>query len=166
MTKKLISTAIPFLLFGCCFATPIKKDIIRRELKSEMPFTSLVVEADVDVLLTEGNSTKVVIEGESASAAAVKITVENGEMTITDKKSCRHQRTVVYLPVRNLRTIVINGDVNISSSNTLHTMRMQLMVNGNCEVNLRVRGTVDVSYSDDYLIQYMKNEKIRIIKES
>jgi len=153
-------------MFGFSFATPIKDDIIRRELKSEMPFNKLVVEADIDVVLTEESSTKVVIEGEISSAAAAKISVENGVMTISSKKSWRNQRTVVYLPVRNLRTIVINGDANISSSNTLHTMRMQLMVNGNCEVNLRVRGTVEVSYSDDFLIHYLKNERIRIFKES
>jgi hypothetical protein len=121
----------------------------------QLTITSLVVNADVSIVLTNETTRPVNLVGDSIFMQQVLVSQNAGSLRInsTKKKDFR-RRGILYIPAANLREIVINNCSKISSVTILPIPSLKLTVNGECEVDIMVTGNVELSGNDSYEIDY------------
>ncbi len=136
---------------------------ITREVKLNAGFTKIIVDGDADILLIEGESLTATIEDEAVDVNSTRITNQNGVLTVKVARN-RNKRPVIKLPVRSLQMLEVNGDGDIKSVSSLKSENLNVLINGACKIALRVMGTVSVDVADGFEYEYLKKEKIRIVR--
>jgi hypothetical protein len=121
----------------------------------QLTITSLVVNADVSIVLTNETIQPVSLVGDSAFMQQVSVSLTAGSLRIhSTKKRDFRKRGILYIPAANLRQIVINNCSKISSATILQISELKLTVNGECEIDIMVSGKVELSGNDSYEIDY------------
>jgi hypothetical protein len=150
--KKLIVFCGALLVSAAAFAQVTKKTLELGEFKS------IYVNSNYTVLLKQTNKQEVIVEAESDIYALTTVTVENGILMINvDRKPDNPNKSVwakidniklnptmkVYVSVKNINELQVNGLGKIVSENSLSAPALNLSVSGN--------GTIDLDLKGDYL---------------
>jgi hypothetical protein len=125
--RKLIYILILSLIFGCdsensadCFQTT--GTIIQQEIALGA-FSTILVNRDVELVLKEGDTQKVIIETGKNLMNDVEAAVIDGELTLTDNNSCNYVReygvTKVYVTSPSITEIRSSTQYDISSDGIL-----------------------------------------------
>lgn len=136
--KQLLILAISLLSLSATVQAAPAKTIIPLTEK----FHSIVINDDIAVVLTESNDTEITISGEDKYVSRVDYTVSNGKLTISSKKGFLKNRVVVYVPVKNLRSIEVNGESKVSNKGWLLSPELKVIVNGLAKIELYNKGEV------------------------
>jgi hypothetical protein len=137
---------------------------ITREVKLNAGFTKIIVDGDADLVLIEEGSMTATIEDEAADVNSTRITIQNGVLKVQVTRN-RNKRPVIKLPVHHLQTLEVNGDGDIRSVSSLKSENLNVLINGACKIALRVMGNVSVDVSDGFEYEYIRKEKIRLVRE-
>lgn len=150
--KKLFVLCSAVLISVTTFAQTTKKTLELGEFKS------IYVNSNYTVYLKQTNKQEVTVEAESDIYSLTTVTVENGILMINvDRKPDNPNKSVwakidniklnptmkVYVSVKNINELQVNGLGKIVSENSLSAPALNLSVSGN--------GTIDLDLKGDYL---------------
>ncbi|RXK57792.1 hypothetical protein ESA94_19935 [Lacibacter luteus] len=145
-----------FILFiGLFTAAAAKAEIVTREVKLTAGFSSLEISHDIDVVLTESNENNIRIAGEEKFANAVVLDEKNGKLRILSKKGSMHKKVTVFIPVQNLRNLIITGSSYIRSQGNLSSTELQVKLSGASKVEINNIGNIVFAADEgiDILVQ-------------
>lgn len=167
MFKQFLTAAFLLIFITPAFAVPVEPvEKIIREINIGAGFTKIVIQGNADVVLTTAPSMTAVIEGGAAEANNASITNQNGVLIIQGNKSSRNARPVIKIPVQHLEMLEVNGDGRVKSINTLPAEHLAITINGTCDIAVSVTGRISVNAADGYEYTYLKNERIKIVREA
>lgn len=116
---------------------------------------TLTVNADVTIVLTEGNNQQVNMIGDETFMKLVSFKQEGNKLTVAASKRRDYKsKGIIYVPAGSIETIRINSDAFVRSADILHTPHIRIAVNGVCKVHLYTMGKVDVDENHFYEVDY------------
>jgi hypothetical protein len=151
---KFIFFIMFFFLFSCikenkciCFKTTgknIKKEILLSD------FYEIQINNIFNVFITEDTINKIVIEGGKNLVPFIKVDNQSHSLSISDKNKCNWLRSYkrnlnLFISVKpsKLNSIIINGECNIFSTNTINGNELNIIVySGIAKMDLSVDNQV------------------------
>jgi hypothetical protein len=135
--KKIIVLFGVLLFSVASFAQVTKKTLELAEFKS------IYVNSNYTVYLKQTNKQEVVVEALTEIYSLTTITVENGVLMINVERKPDNPTMKVYVSVKNINELQVNGTGKIISENSLSAPALNLSVSGN--------GSMDLDLKGDYL---------------
>lgn len=114
------------------------------------PITSLVVNDDVTVVLTNDETRAVTVLATREEQIPVKMELNAGTLTISRKKYSLAEKAVVYVPASFLRSVNMNGTGHLLSYNVIKLSKLTVHLSGECRISLRTNGKVNIIGWDGY----------------
>jgi len=113
--------------------------------------TTLVVEDDITVILTDSKADYLSVEGDPK---AVLATIVDGQLTLSARKSYGGSNVTVYVPAGHLSKVFLNGTGNLTSSDVLSNQKIKIYLASEAKINVKSKGAVSVETQDD--IQFVR----------
>ena len=152
MKPKFIMTAL--LLCSLAFSAFAQKskpsDPVSKLIRLNEGYSSMVIEDDISVVLTESNSNEIIIKGEEKSVEKVKVEVDDGRLILSYVSAGVPAAVKVYVPAALLSRVNINGKSEVTSASTLNNPKLRVIVAGEGKVHLRSSGKVLVEGTDEF----------------
>ena len=130
------------------FAASVDVDPPLMKISFDKSFTSLEVEDNIAVVLTNETGNEISLAGDKEYVKRVRATVKRGRLYLWLAGSEKGERVTV--PAALLRQVVINGDSYVSTASTLNNAGMLVVVNGACKLFIKSRGKIDISGTSEY----------------
>lgn len=149
-----------FILFiGLFTAAAANAEIVTREVTLNANFSSLEISHDIDVVLTESTDNSIRIEGEEKFANAVMLDEKNGKVRILSKKGSMRKKVTVFIPVQNLRTLIVKGNSYVRSNGNLSSAELQVKLSGASKVEINNIGKIffEADEGIDIMVQKWNN---------
>jgi Putative auto-transporter adhesin, head GIN domain len=127
-----------------------KLPVIQKEMKFNTRFQSVRIDGDISVILTNDPAGTLMAEGSEPTLNNIKFRVKNNELTIDAHKKNHLDKLTIYLSVARLKSMLVNGDANISSADIINSENLQIWLNGITTVKVTSTGKVNVDASDAY----------------
>ncbi|MEJ8844969.1 DUF2807 domain-containing protein [Lacibacter sp. H375] len=153
--KQLFSLLIGVLTM----ATVANAENITREMDLTASVYSIEVSDDINVVLTQSTDAKLRITGEEKDNKAVLFDQKNGRVRLLSKKGSLKNRVTVYVPVQNLRQLVINGKSYVRSNGVIASKNLQVIVAGEAKVEINNLGDIAFEADQDIDLQIKKWHK-------
>ncbi len=126
--KKYLFLLVLMFVFSCnsedasdCFQT--SGTVIQTEIEKLDSFTAILVNRDVELIITQDEFTKVVVETGDNLLNDIDVKVTNGRLVLTDNNTCNYTRdfgiTKVYVTAPNITEIRSSTQYDISSNGIL-----------------------------------------------
>lgn len=147
MKKILLSVAAIILTLGV--PAQIKKESFVKKIKASQSITALVINDDVQVILMNKDSGEIFIEGHPAVVEKVILTEKNGQLTI-GSTAFFSRPVVVCVPANFISRVQVNGNSKIVSYQILPLTKLDIIVNGFCNLYIKTVGKVNVTALQDY----------------
>lgn len=160
MKKQILVTLILMIsVFTTAFAekdsngfAPVSKKILVNE-----EVTKIVVEGSVDVVLFENEGAAIYMFGNTGTTS---VREKDGVLTVKNSKTTG-EKTLVYVPVKNIQEIEAKGNAKVSSAVPLTTKELTVYVNGDCHIDLKATGKINLVEGE---LTEMVVEKFRSLK--
>ena len=124
-------------------------------------YSSIVVSGDISIVLIEDKASVVSIQGKEKMVDQACIEVKEGVLYVHGKKGPWRNKTVVYIPVQQLRRITVTGASEVASMGILNSDRLHIRIEGSCKVSVKNKGIVTVDNDEDFEVSYDKYEEIK-----
>ena len=147
--KQLFSLFVAVLTM----ASVTKAENITREMDLTASVYSIEVNDDINLVLTQSADAKLRITGEEKDSKAVLLDQKNGRVRLLSKKGSLKNRVTVYVPVQNLRKLVINGKSYVRSNGVIASKNLQVTVAGEAKVEINNLG--DIAFEADQEIDLL-----------
>ena len=158
--KKQIVTMLALLVLLSGSAAAQKKDasskLVTREIKIAAPFSKLVVEGNVDVLIFEDATTVADVKGKQKTVECVKFTQKDGMLTITASR-VNGKNPIVYLPVQHLAEIEAWKDATVTGTTVLQSTDLTLSLNDDCKISVTTIGKIKLLEGPETRMVVLKN---------
>ena len=121
-------------------------------------FNKLIIRSDITIMLIESApEDSVRIEGTQESIDKIMILQADKELVVRTRsfKDVKEEG-IVYIPVNSLENIEINADAKVISCNTLQSPVLNLLINGDCTVDITLRGKLNIRDSEEYDFTYRR----------
>ncbi|MHA4846546.1 GIN domain-containing protein [Flavitalea antarctica] len=137
-----------------------------RSWSVDQPFGSISAKGNIEVVLVHDDSKTISIEGFDKYVNEVDLNVDNGVLKITGAKGTSRNRTIVYVPVRDLNKVTLKGGADLSSRGRLESKQLFIRIEGVSKVNVKNIGEVIIDSDDQHQFFYEKSERsiIRVEK--
>ena len=114
-------------------------DVVRQEIQLET-LTAIRLGISCDVILTQGASQKIVLEGQQNVLDNIKREVRHGSWIIQyDRNVHRSKDVKIYITMQDLTDASVSGSGSISSTNRFKGLQdLELAVSGSGEVSLDI----------------------------
>lgn len=119
-------------------------------IKLEQHFTYMEVSDHISVVLTNETGKEISVEGDRSKAGKVKAAVKKGKLSIWLEGTNKGEGLTIYVPARLLKQVVINGDSKVVTREVLDNGRLDVVVNGACELLLRSKGKINVTGTNEF----------------
>ena len=167
--KKQIVLMLTLLILISGAAVAQKKKagskLVTREVTIAAPFSKLVVEGNVDVLLFEDAATVADVQGKQKTVESVKFTQKDGVFTIT-ASPVNGKNPVVYLPVHHLAVIEAWKDATVTGTTVLQSTDLTLSLNDNCKISVTTIGKIKLLEGPETTMVVLKNSSNPLNDES
>jgi len=119
---------------------------ISRKKVDVAAFDRIRVDASVNVVLYEEKAASgIVLEGQGSTADDIQVKVVKGELIISSRADKDYKKTtVVNIPVSNIKKLEVNRDAMVVTNNVLQSNIIDLAVNSECWMNLKLTGKLNV----------------------
>lgn len=121
------------------------------------PFTSIVVNSDIDVVLTEAADNRIEVKGDASN---VNYFIKKGVLYIGSKQGSLKDKAVIYLSVSSLESIVVNGKSKISSAGFLNSSKLKVTVNAEAKFDLKNYGEILFEADEEIDLHFEKWMKL------
>jgi hypothetical protein len=111
-------------------------------------FTTVSIEDDLEVVLTDGNSDNIAVDGN------VKATMSEGQLFLSAKNPRMAAGNKVLIPANFLSRVYMNGNGSLSSESVLRNKKVKIYLASEAKINVRSLGNVAVETVDG--IQFVK----------
>lgn len=149
--KKTIVFSLLLLLAGTSVtAQQTSESTISRRKVNVGSFDKIRIDATINVVLYEDSSdTNITLEGQGNSIEELQLKVQHGELVLAASSNKNYKKkAVVIIPVKNLKRITLNEDAMLISMNVLQSEIMDLQINSDCWMNLKLSGRLNVLQGD------------------
>ena len=123
-------------------------------IKLDQHFTYLEVSDHISVVLTNEEGNDISVEGNRSKFGKIKALVKKGRLSIWLQGSNKGEELTVYVPARLLKQLVINGDSKVVTKDVLENEKLDVVVNGACQLSLRSKGKIYVSGTNEFEFQH------------
>lgn len=123
-------------------------------IKLEQHFTYLEVSDHISVVLTNETGKDISVDGDRSKFGKVKALVKKGKLSIWLQGSNMDDKLTVYVPARLLKQLVINGDSKVVTEEVLDNRKLDVVVNGACQLSLRSKGKINVTGTNEFEFQH------------
>ena len=146
MKPKLI---LPLLLASAISFSSFANSVNHKEPASKVvslqeKYTTMLIESDLAVVLTESNSNEIVLKGDERDIKKVKVKVEDGKLILTSLTQSFKPDVTIYVPAGLLSKIDVYGKAKLSSENTLSNEKLKVILADEATINIRSQGKVIV----------------------
>lgn len=148
---KIISYALLLLISISGFAQSHSSAV--REKVELGAFTKIRVDANINVVLYEDSihNTATVEAREQKLADEITLRVRNGELVISASQNRNYKKkAIVSIPVKGLNRIDLNADAMVLSTNVLNSSRIDVSVNSECWMNIKLTGNINILPGDGW----------------
>ncbi|CAN5910792.1 head GIN domain-containing protein [soil metagenome] len=112
------------------------------EVRNVDVFNAIELNTSAEVLLTQGPSQQVRVEGQRNILDVLTTQVRRGRLQIdTDKSLGKHNPIRIYITVPNVEALTINGSGAINGQNMLSVEDLRLEVSGSGEMDVHARAS-------------------------
>jgi hypothetical protein len=146
--KKLFLSVTVMVLTISLFAQNKNEGIVKK-MKAKETITALAINDDVQVVLMNENGTEIFIEGQFAAVEKVALTEKDGKLTI-GSTAFFTRPVVVCVPANFVSHIEINGDSKVISYQMLPVAKLDVIINGYCNLFIKTTGKVNIVGLQDY----------------
>jgi len=161
MKKQILVTLVLMIsVFTTAFAEKNSSSTnCSRKIFVDDQIKKIVVEGSVDVVLFEDNGSAIYMFGNTGTTS---VTEKNGVLTVKNTQKTG-EKTLVYVPVTDIREIEVNDNAKVSSAGPLISGSLTVYVNGNCNVDLKSTGNVTLveGESTEMVVEKFKSTKGR-----
>ena len=132
-------------------------------------FDKLIIRSDISIMLIEdAPEDSVRIEGSQEFIDKIMILQVDKELVVRTKsfKDVK-EKGIVYIPVNSLENIEVNADAKVVSYNTLQSPVLNILINGDCTVDIVLKGKLNIRESEEYDFTYRRiyeNKKTPIVQ--
>jgi hypothetical protein len=120
------------------------------------PFTKIVVNDGIELVLTENSQEKIWFDGKARQLDKLRWEIKNGTLYLSGKNGSLKDKVRVSVCVQKLRNIEVNGDSWVRSSGYLTSPALDVLVNGEAMVDISNVGKIAVNKTADYELGVMK----------
>lgn len=154
--KQFIIMAVSLLTLSAAgVAAPASKNY-SAVITSGTVYDVIVVNNDIDVVLTESPVAEIRITGEEKDVNLVKHQVKKGMLIIGSKMGSLKGKATVYVSVSSLKKLEINGKSFVTSNGALKSSKLMVVVNGEAKFDLRNYGDILFETDEDIDIHFEK----------
>lgn len=161
MKKTLLLTVILMTaIIHSSFSAGFEKLPVSGNSKSkESAITSLVVNADVTIVLVNDKNRQVKMIGDETFMKLVSFK-QYGNNLVVDASKNRDFKSngIIYVSAASLENIRVNSAAHIRSSGILEIPDLKININGNCKVHVITTGKVSPAESYKYLFDYYQRD--------
>lgn len=169
MKKKILS----FILLMTVSISPLlSQENSSPEFIKKIPvtaFNKLIIRSDITIMLIEGAAgDSVRIEGSQEFIDKIMILQADKDLVVRTRsfKDVK-EKGIVYIPVNSLENIEINADAKVVSYNTLQSPVLNILINGDCTVDIALKGKLIIREAEDYDFTYRRvyeNKKTPLVQ--
>jgi len=155
MKKKILLFALLTITFLVGFSQKNSSGTFVKKIGVEN-FNRLIVKSDITIMLIENASDDSVrIEGSQKFTEKIMI-IQNGNELIVRSKNFKDlkKKGIIYIPVRLLQIMEINAAAKVISYNTLQSPVLNVLVNGDCVIDLILNGRLNIREAEGYNFTY------------
>ena len=134
-TNRLLLAAALILMSACNSVFGESAELVTNERKAS-DFYGLVVNANANVILSQGETCSVKVEGDRRTVAEVSTNVENGALVINGDNS---RPVNIYVTVNEINLVEVNGNAKVYANQVINSDLLLLKVNGNGSIRMEVR---------------------------
>jgi|GEM_PF-7058033 len=124
-------------------------------------YENLVVNGDIDVILVEGTSNQLTMEGYQNDLENVSLEVVGKTLYVNTKGAKNGKKPLVYIPVTKMKYLDIKGKSNVTTLGYLKT-DIEVMIAAECHIDLKSTGKITISEASTYDYQIEKWETAKI----
>ncbi|HEX4957939.1 MAG TPA: DUF2807 domain-containing protein [Lacibacter sp.] len=158
--KQMIIIAVSLLTFITGVnAHPVQHCAHKQVIKTKSNYQFIVINNDIDVILTESALTDICISGGKKDIQLVRYYVKNGILFIESKNGSLKGRATVHVSVNNLKQIEINGQSTVISNGTLSSNQLKVVVNGEAKFDLKNIGDILIEADESIDLNFEKQNK-------
>lgn len=129
-----------------------------RTWQATQEFHSVTVSDNVNIILAENLSTTISIQGKEKLVNAIKLEVKNGVLHVSSNRSPLKNKAVVYIPVRLLNSLTVNGASEVYSMGHLQSANLHIKLDGPVKMSVKSTGTITIDHEQEWEITYMKSK--------
>ena len=136
------------------FSAGLEKKTLSNSSK-DPAITSLVINADVNIVLVTDGDQLVHMIGDAAFMEQVSCKQTGSNLVVNSSKNKNWKsKGVIYIPANSLKSIRINNAAYVRSAAPLIMPKLDIEVNGSCKVSVLTWGKVNLVKTDEYEIEY------------
>ena len=126
-------------------------------------FNRLIIKSNITVMLIEVPSEDSVrIEGSKKFIEKVMIIQAGKELTARSKSfKDQKKKGIIYIPVRLLQNMEINAAAKVISYNILQSPVLNILINGDCVIDLMLKGRLNIREAEGYNFTYHRIYKAK-----
>jgi hypothetical protein len=159
MNKKLI---IPFVLLmtvtlgASAQKEPASKIVHNSPVSYHTPFTNIVVNDGIDLVITENSNDKIWFDGKAKNLEKLKWEIKDGTLYLASKNGSLKDKVKVNVYVQKLTNIEVNGDSWVKSGGYLNSPALDVYINGEALVDISNIGKISVKNSSEVELGVLK----------
>jgi len=155
MKKKIFLFILLITITGSVFS----QDNLSKTLVKKIPvesFNRLLIRSNITIILIEDPSEDSIrIEGSKKFIEKVMIIQAGKELTVRSKSfKDQKKKGIIYIPVRLLQNMEISADAKVTSYNVLQSPVLNILINGDCIIDLMLKGRLNIREAEGYNFTY------------
>ena len=146
MKKLAIITAAIMLSVGLSsFAAETRaKAAVTQKIFYQLSFSKIIVEDDIDILLSENTERVIEISGDSKYTENVDWNIKNVVLYLKSKAGSLKNKVQVSVSVSQLTSLSITGNSDVRSEGALNSAQLSVFINGEGHISLKNTGAINV----------------------
>lgn len=122
-------------------------------------FQKIVINTNVDVVLVQNDTLrKAYLEGDEQLVPQIALTVSKGVLTIASREHSSYRGKVqVTIAVKQLSSLEVNADAGVVTFDALHSPKLQVSINGVCDLHLKSNGKILFDAEEGFHLKYKYN---------
>lgn len=158
--KQFIIIAVSLLTFNMAVqAGTVENCMHRQVIKAKQSFRSIIINNDIDVVLSESAFTEIYVAGSKKDVQNVNYFVRKGILHIQSKSGSLKGKVTVHVPVSQLQLVEINGKSTVTSNGTLSSSLLKVIVNGEARFDIKSFGRILVEADEDIDVNFTEEQK-------
>lgn len=125
---------------------------------SKSHIKTLIINADVTVVLV--NSDKISVEANGSTGFMAQVQIERSGDTVLINSSKRKDYTnkgVIYVSATQLRNIRINSSAEVKTLNILQLPKLDVVINGDCKVAVSNTGVTNLIETKNFFVEQTRH---------
>ena len=165
MKKQILVTLVLMIsVFRTAFAEKNNSDFKAASKKISVTgqVHKIVADGNVDVVLFEDNGAAIYMFGNTRTTT---VSEQDGVLTVKNSQTTG-EKTLVYVPVSEVSEIEAKGHAKVSSAGPLISGELTVYVNGDCNIDLKVTGKINLVEGDstEMVIETLRSKKASIAR--